>query len=535
MRQARGFRGDERRGDEKQRRVALEVAHVGREGASQRRADRDRAHQARQRRAGDEEIEGAGARQQPGHGEHQGEEDDHGYFLRDGDGEDGAGDRAPRVELADERHGHDRRGRGRDGPENEGHREAITDRLVHRHGKPQTHAEHHGRDGGEGKQDRAARDARQAEALGPQRVERQLAPRGERDQGDGRFRDEPQRADLVRADEPEPRRPDREARQQIARDAWQARPPRHVAAQLRREQQEPEGERGARLERAARGETMKKCHRQAQREYAREPTHRRKVIAARHFDNAQMRRYLPDVTTHNWIEDVRFGDDGLVPVVAQSALAGEVLMVAYADRAALERTRDTGEAHYHSRSRAGLWKKGETSGHTQAVAEVRVDCDGDAVLYVVRQTGPACHTGAPTCFGEPTGGTLVRLTGTIARRARERPEGSYTARLLGEGVARLAQKLGEEAVETVVAATAEDGARLASEAADLLYHLLVLLEAKRLPLERVLEELDRRAGARESRLRSYTCTPTTNTPSPTAPNAFPDCWTTSRGPARTRL
>jgi len=202
------------------------------------------------------------------------------------------------------------------------------------------------------------------------------------------------------------------------------------------------------------------------------------------------------VTAHNWIEDVRFGDDGLVPVVAQSALAGEVLMVAYADRAALERTRDTGEAHYHSRSRGGLWKKGETSGHTQAVAEVRVDCDGDAVLYVVRQTGPACHTGTPTCFGEPGGGTLVRLAGTIARRARERPDGSYTARLLGEGVARVAQKLGEEAVETVVAATAEDGARLASEAADLLYHLLVLLEAKRLPLERVLEELDRRAGAR---------------------------------------
>src|SRR2546428_1159783 len=231
---------------------------------------------------------------------------------------------------------------------------------------------------------------------------------------------------------------------------------------------------------------MKKGHHEGQRERAREPTHRRKVIAARRFDNAEERRYLPDVTAHNWIEDVRFGDDGLVPVVAQSALAGEVLMVAYADRAALERTRDTGEAHYHSRSRSGLWKKGETSGHTQAVAEVRVDCDGDAVLYVVRQSGPACHTGAPTCFGEPSGGTLVRLAGTIARRARERPEGSYTARLLSDGVARLAQKLGEEAVETVVAATAEDGARLASEAADLLYHLLVLLEAKRLPLERVL-------------------------------------------------
>src|SRR6266702_147481 len=105
-------------------------------------------------------------------------------------------------------------------------------------------------------------------------------------------------------------------------------------------------------------------------------------------------------------------------------------------------------------------------------------------------------TRAPPLASEPTGGTLVRLAGTIAHRARERPDGSYTARLLGEGVARVAQKLGEEAVETVVAATAEDGARLASEAADLLYHLLVLLEARRLPLDQVLQERDARAGAR---------------------------------------
>jgi phosphoribosyl-AMP cyclohydrolase / phosphoribosyl-ATP pyrophosphohydrolase len=200
--------------------------------------------------------------------------------------------------------------------------------------------------------------------------------------------------------------------------------------------------------------------------------------------------------TQNWIEAVRFGDDGLVPVVVQSALAGEVLMVGYADREALERTRASGQAHFHSRSRNALWRKGETSGHTQTVAEVRVDCDGDAVLYVVHQHGPACHTGAPTCFGEPTGGTLARLAGTVAERARTRPTGSYTARLLEAGVAKIAQKVGEEAVETVVAATAEDDARLASEAADLLYHLVVLLEARRLPFDRVLEELERRAGAR---------------------------------------
>ena len=190
---------------------------------------------------------------------------------------------------------------------------------------------------------------------------------------------------------------------------------------------------------------------------------------------------------------MHFGDDGLVPVVAQSALAGEVLMVAYADRQALERTRDTGEAHYHSRSRGVLWKKGETSGHRQVVNEVRVDCDGDAVLYVVRQHGPACHTGAPTCFGEPTGGVLTQLARTLADRARTRPSGSYTARLLDAGVAKIAQKVGEEAVETVVAATSEDAARLTSEAADLLYHLLVLLEAKHVPLDRVFEELAQRA------------------------------------------
>ena len=199
------------------------------------------------------------------------------------------------------------------------------------------------------------------------------------------------------------------------------------------------------------------------------------------------------MSVENWLEAVHFGDDGLVPVVAQSALAGEVLMVAYADREALERTRETGEAHYHSRSRGALWKKGETSGHSQIVEDVRVDCDGDAVLYLVRQRGPACHTGAPTCFGDPTGSILTRLARTIADRGRSRPAGSYTARLLDAGIGRIAQKVGEEAVETVVAATSQDTARLTSETADLFYHLLVLLEAKNVPLDRVFEELAQRA------------------------------------------
>lgn len=190
---------------------------------------------------------------------------------------------------------------------------------------------------------------------------------------------------------------------------------------------------------------------------------------------------------------MRFGEDGLVPVVAQSALSGEVLMVAYADRAALTRTRDTGDAHYHSRSRGALWRKGETSGHTQRVVDVRVDCDGDAVLYLVRQTGPACHTGAPTCFGERAAPMFARLADTIAERARSKPAGSYTAELLAQGPAAAARKVGEEAVETVVAAASETPERLTSEVADLLYHVLVLLEAKQVPLDRVFEELERRA------------------------------------------
>jgi phosphoribosyl-ATP pyrophosphohydrolase/phosphoribosyl-AMP cyclohydrolase len=199
------------------------------------------------------------------------------------------------------------------------------------------------------------------------------------------------------------------------------------------------------------------------------------------------------VTPRQWLDDVRFGDDGLVPVVAQSALSGEVLMVAYADRDALARTRETGDAHYHSRSRGVLWRKGETSGHTQRVLDVRVDCDGDAVLYLVSQTGPACHTGTPTCFGTRAAPLLARLADTIADRDRTRPAGSYTARLLADGPAAAARKVGEEAVETVVAAGSETPERLASETADLLYHVLVLLQAKQVPLERVLKELERRS------------------------------------------
>jgi phosphoribosyl-AMP cyclohydrolase / phosphoribosyl-ATP pyrophosphohydrolase len=201
-----------------------------------------------------------------------------------------------------------------------------------------------------------------------------------------------------------------------------------------------------------------------------------------------------------------------VPVVTQESRSGDVLMVAYANREALDRTLSTGLAHYFSRSRGKLWQKGETSEHVQRITEVRLDCDGDAVLYRVEQTGPACHTGTRTCFSsiisgeagkrgsgenseDPGGHVLSRLARTVASRAAARPQSSYTAQLLAGGVAKISQKVGEEAVEVVVAANSEDDERLASEAADLLYHLLVLLQSRGVPLDVVLQELERREKA----------------------------------------
>jgi phosphoribosyl-AMP cyclohydrolase / phosphoribosyl-ATP pyrophosphohydrolase len=216
------------------------------------------------------------------------------------------------------------------------------------------------------------------------------------------------------------------------------------------------------------------------------------------------------VSENKRLSAVRFGADGLVPVVTQESRSGDVLMVAFANRDALDRTLSTGLAHYYSRSRGALWQKGETSTHVQRVVEVRLDCDGDTVLYRVEQTGPACHTGTRTCFSTVVGGTagqtdsgaaeedpgghlLSRLARTICQRAADQPKGSYTAELLAQGVGKASQKVGEEAVEVVVAANSEDDERLASEAADLLYHLLVLLQARGVPFDDVLRELESRA------------------------------------------
>lgn len=209
-----------------------------------------------------------------------------------------------------------------------------------------------------------------------------------------------------------------------------------------------------------------------------------------------------------WTDQITFDERGLVPVVAQDASTGEVLMLAWANAEALRLTRETGRAHYWSRSRASLWIKGETSDHVQEVVDVRVDCDQDAVLYRVRQTGPACHTGERSCFYRTVDGAegefgeapdprpmLARLETIIAERERERPEGSYTTYLFAQGVDKILKKVGEETAETIIAAKNGDNAELRSESADLLFHLMVLWRQRSLDADEVWGELERRFGA----------------------------------------
>lgn len=207
-----------------------------------------------------------------------------------------------------------------------------------------------------------------------------------------------------------------------------------------------------------------------------------------------------------WTEGLKFDGRGLVPVVAQDAGTGEVLMLAWANAEALRLTAETGRAHYWSRSRASLWAKGETSGHTQQVVDVRVDCDGDAILYRVRQSGAACHTGERSCFHRVAGDpelaaapdprpVLARVQDIVARRHEERPRESYTTYLFDAGTDKILKKVGEEATETIIAAKNGDPAELATETADLLFHLLVLWQAQGLPFDAVYGELDRRFGA----------------------------------------
>ena len=185
---------------------------------------------------------------------------------------------------------------------------------------------------------------------------------------------------------------------------------------------------------------------------------------------------------------------GLLPAILQDADTLQVLMLGYMDREALQRTLDTGRVTFFSRSRQRLWTKGESSGNVLELAALDVDCDGDTLLVLARPRGPTCHLGRPSCFPEAPASVLAGLDRLVAQRERERPPGSYTTGLFESGVRRIAQKVGEEGVETALAAVAEDAQALAGEGADLLYHLLVLLRARGLSLadvEAVLRERHR--------------------------------------------
>jgi phosphoribosyl-ATP pyrophosphohydrolase/phosphoribosyl-AMP cyclohydrolase len=211
---------------------------------------------------------------------------------------------------------------------------------------------------------------------------------------------------------------------------------------------------------------------------------------------------------------IRFDERGLVPCVMQDWRTGEVLTLAYMDEEALRRTRETGEVHFFSRSRGEVWHKGETSGNVQRVRQLRYDCDGDAVVALVEPAGPACHTGERSCFYRDLDGTadpapdappaagepvpagheaLAALERTVTERQSERPRGSYTTELLDDPP-RIGAKVREEADEVSRAAATESDERVAEEAADVLYHLTVLLRSRQVPLAAVMEALNDRRG-----------------------------------------
>jgi phosphoribosyl-ATP pyrophosphohydrolase/phosphoribosyl-AMP cyclohydrolase len=189
---------------------------------------------------------------------------------------------------------------------------------------------------------------------------------------------------------------------------------------------------------------------------------------------------------------------GLVPAIVQDASTGAVLMMAYMNREALEQTLARKCAVFYSRSKQRLWEKGETTGHTLDVEDVVLDCDNDTLLVTARPRGPACHNGTLTCFGdEPRAAAtriafLASLEAVIARRATEKPDASYTAKLLAKGISKVAQKVGEEGVEVALAGASEPDDKVIEESADLLFHLLVLLRARGLTLSQVAGKLESR-------------------------------------------
>jgi len=216
-----------------------------------------------------------------------------------------------------------------------------------------------------------------------------------------------------------------------------------------------------------------------------------------------------------FLNSVTFDAAGLVPVIAQDAASGVIRMVAWANREALTLTATTGAAVFWSRSRQALWRKGETSGNTLSVKDIRLDCDGDAILYVVDADGPSCHTGATSCFfrqvplgtsvasaalveddgpSEPSAVVVSRVADVIARRRRERPEKSYVVSLLDAGWPKILGKISEESGELVESLPQTDPAHTAHEAADLIFHVLVGLQAAGVPVESVFDQLRTRFG-----------------------------------------
>ncbi|MFC5471460.1 bifunctional phosphoribosyl-AMP cyclohydrolase/phosphoribosyl-ATP diphosphatase HisIE [Cohnella suwonensis] len=208
-------------------------------------------------------------------------------------------------------------------------------------------------------------------------------------------------------------------------------------------------------------------------------------------------------------EQIAWNADGLVPAVVQDAVSKEVLMLAYMNEQSLRLSLESGQTWFWSRSRGELWNKGATSGHTQQIVSLHYDCDGDTLLVKVRQNGPACHTGAYSCFyreGSASGGAasspapssqpedrfgpLSRLEATIAQRDAERPEGAYTTYLFEKGVEKIVKKIGEESAEVIIAAMKRDTAELRCESADLIFHLMVLLREQGIPFDDVLQELE---------------------------------------------
>ena len=204
-------------------------------------------------------------------------------------------------------------------------------------------------------------------------------------------------------------------------------------------------------------------------------------------------------------QQIKFDEHGLVPAIVQDARTREVLTLAYMNAESLRRTLETKETWFWSRSRSELWRKGATSGNSQRVIEIRQDCDSDALVVLVEPAGPACHTGARSCFyrdiegneldqspfdrGDNLGSVITELYALVESRQRERPEDSYTSYLFDQGLDKILKKVGEEATETIIAAKGEDTAHLIREAADLVYHLIVLLVERGVNLSQISEEL----------------------------------------------